>query len=77
MAVPKNIKRRAGHRAWLREMTDQTHPIYASTSNFSRASFQGTFFGSWKQKLSKIEKYKVSIVGNNLIYNDMICGKIK
>ena len=53
MAVPKNIKRRAGHRACLREMTDQTHPIYASTSNFSRASFQGIFFGSWKQKFSK------------------------
>ena len=57
MAFPKNIKRRAGHRACLREMTDQTHPIYASTSNFSRASFEGTFFGSWKQRFLK-EKLK-------------------
>ena len=35
------------------KMTDQTPPIYASTSNFSCASFQGTFFGSWKQKFLK------------------------
>ena len=36
MAVSKNAIRKAGHLACLRE-----------TSNFSRASFQGTFFGSW------------------------------
>ena len=35
------------------KMTDQTHPIYASTGNFSCASFLGTFFGSWKQKFLK------------------------
>ena len=35
------------------KMTDQTHSIYASTGNFSCASFLGTFFGSWKQKFLK------------------------
>ena len=46
MAVSTDAIRKAGHRACLREMTGQTFLIYASISNFSRASFQGTFLGS-------------------------------
>ena len=53
MAVSKNAIRKTGHLACLREMTGKTYFIYASTSNFSRASFQGTFFGSGKQGFSK------------------------
>ena len=53
MAVSKNAIRKTGHLACLREMTGNTYLIYASTSNFSRASFQGTFFGSWNQGISK------------------------
>ena len=53
MAVSKNAMRKAGHLACLREMTGNTYLIYATTSNFSRASFQGTFFGSWNQGISK------------------------
>ena len=53
MAVSKNAIRKAGHLACLREMTGNTYLIYAPTSNFSCASFQGTFFGSWNQGISK------------------------
>ena len=53
MAVSKNAIRKTGPLPCLREMTGQTYLIYASTSNFSRASFQGTFFASGKQGFSK------------------------
>ena len=53
MAVSKNAISKEGHLACLREMTGKIYLIYASTSNYSRASFQGTFFGSWKKSFSK------------------------
>ena len=51
MSVSKNIITKKGHPACLREMTGQTYPTSASTTStnaFSRASFHGTFFDSWK-----------------------------
>ena len=49
-------------------------PTYASTSNFSYASFHGTFSGSWRQGVFKVtiqdlDRYKVWSIGNNLIDN--------
>ena len=77
MAVPKNIKRRAGHLACLREMTDQITPFMPLLAIFHAPHFKVHFsVAGSKSFQSKIEKYKVSIVGNNLIYNDMISGKI-
>ena len=52
MSVSKNITKKIGHLACLREMTGQTYPTSASTTStsaFSRASFHSTFFDSWKQ----------------------------
>ena len=54
MSVSKSIIKKKGHPACLREMTGQTYPTSASTTSmtstnaFSRASFHGTFFDSWK-----------------------------
>ena len=48
MSVSKNITKKIGHLACLREMTGQTYPTSA-TSAFSRASFHGTFSDGWKQ----------------------------
>ena len=52
MSVSKNITKKIGYLACLREMTGQTYPTSASTTStsaFSRTSFHGTFFDSWKQ----------------------------
>ena len=51
MSVSKSKIKKKGHPACLREMTGQTYPTSASTTStnaFSRASFHGTFFDSWK-----------------------------
>ena len=39
MAISKNTIRKTGHRACLREMTDQTYPIYALLANFHAPHF--------------------------------------
>ena len=51
MSVSKSIIKKKGHPACLREMTGQTYPTSATTTftnAFSRVSFHGTFFDSWK-----------------------------
>ena len=51
MSVSKSKIKKKGHPACLREMTGQTYPTSASTTStnaFSRASFHGTFFDSWR-----------------------------
>ena len=53
MSFSEDTKRKRGQCACLRDMTGQSYPTYAYTSSFSRASFHGTFFGSWKQEFSK------------------------
>ena len=39
MAISKNTIRKTGHHACLREMTDQTYPIYALLANFHAPNF--------------------------------------
>ena len=53
MSVLKNTVKKDSSLCLFKKMTGQTYPTYASTSNFSQASFHGTFFGSWKQGFSK------------------------
>ena len=75
IAVSKNAIRKTGHLACLREMTGQTYLIYASSSNFSRASFQGTFFGIGKQGFSKKRlKEKTSKVQSLERVENLICN---
>ena len=71
MAVSKNAIRKTGPLACLREMTGQTYLIYASTSNFSRASFQGTFFGIGKQGFFEVKIKRKNFKGTK----SRACGK--
>ena len=75
MAVSKNTIRKTGHCTCLREMTGQTYPTYASTKIFHAPHSTVHFLvaGSKgfknKNKFKKLERYKVSNVGINLIHN--------
>ena len=53
MSVSEDTIKNIGHCACLSELVGKTSHIYASTSPFLRASFHGTFFGSWKQGFLK------------------------
>ena len=70
MAISKNTIRKTGHHACLREMTDQTYPIYALLANFHAPHFMIHFLvaGSKgfesKNLKKKLESYKVSNVRN-------------
>ena len=43
MSFSEDTIRKTGHRACLRDMKDQSYPSQASTSSFSRESFNDTF----------------------------------
>ena len=53
MSVSEDTIKNIGHCACLRELVGKTSQTYASTNPFLRASFHGTFFGSWKQGFLK------------------------
>ena len=46
MAISKNTLRKTGHHACLREMTEQTYPIYALFANFHAPHFMIYFLAA-------------------------------
>ena len=68
MSFSEDTIRKTGHRTCLRDMTGLCYPTQASTSSFSRASFNGMFSVTGSKGFQSKNLKKNSLKGS-LIYD--------